>query len=222
MDVGSDEASSRAAVGLAAVGGALWAAVGVHPNSSAGVDDATWQRVADLAERERVVAIGETGLDFYRNRSPREVQHRAFRWHLALAAKLGRAVVVHSRLSDEAVLEELERASGGARVIWHCFSGTVEVMERAVELGCWISFAGNVTYPSATSLREVAQRVPDDRLLIETDCPYLAPVPRRGRRNEPSLVIHTAQVLAAVRGQQLERVAELTYRNAEAVFGLAD
>lgn len=220
VDVGADLVGSRRAVELAATETGVWAAVGIHPHDAESIDDETWESVVELASRPRVVAVGETGLDYYRNLSPPETQRRAFHRHVELAEHLGKALIVHSREADDEVMDELRRCAGRVRVVLHCFSDGETMLRKAVALGLWVSFAGNVTYAKAEALRDLAPLVPEDRLLVETDCPYLAPVPRRGRRNEPAYVSHTLAAVAAAWGTTAEELASITFENAEVVFGL--
>ncbi|HLI29333.1 MAG TPA: TatD family hydrolase [Chloroflexota bacterium] len=218
--VGYDLPSSRAAVALAAQWPQLWATVGIHPNYL-GAAPPTWRaELMDLARAPRVVAIGETGLDYYRNYTPAAVQRQGFEDHLALAAALGLPVIVHCREAEPevvALLQAYARPAGGAGV-WHCFSGAEATMHAAVAAGYYISFAGPLTFKSAEPLRAVAACVPHDRLLVETDAPYLSPAPFRGQRNEPARVCHTAERLAALHGLSLAELAGLTTRNAYRLF----
>jgi len=221
LDVGADRESSERAVALAEAEPDVWAAVGVHPHDARSLDEVTWERIAELAAHPRVVAVGETGLDFYRNLSPPVAQREAFRRHMQLAERAGKALVVHSRQADVETVEELRRCADRVPVVLHCFSGGEDMLREAIGLGVWVSFAGNVTYPKAAALLQLAPLVPADRLLVETDCPYLAPAPRRGRRNEPAYVAHTLAAVAEARGVAAEELAEITFHNAEVVFGLA-
>ncbi len=235
-DIGIDLASSRKAVALAALSAAsgggprIYAAVGIHPHGADRAGEEALAEVRRLAESPGVVAIGETGLDFYRNRSSREGQERTLRAHLDLARALGLAVVLHLRSSAtagdgaedayRACLRVLDDYGGAVRGVSHCFSGTPELALALVERGLHISFAGNVSYPGAEVLRDAARAVPLDRIVVETDCPYLAPQARRGARNEPAFVRHTAEEIARARGIALEEVVAATTRNARALFGL--
>src|SRR6266508_1631218 len=171
----------------------------------------------DLLADERVVAVGETGLDFYRDRAPREAQRAAFAAQLELAAETGKPVVIHSRAADEELALMLERFDG--TVVLHCFSSP-HLLPAALERRYYVSFAGNVTYPNANDLRLAATQVPADRILAETDTPYLAPQPRRGRPNEPANVVHTLAALARARGEEPEALERQIEDNARRVFGL--
>jgi TatD DNase family protein len=221
LTIGTDLPTSRAAVDLAAREGDVWAAVGAHPHEAASVDDAALAGLEALAGAPRVVAIGEVGLDFFRNLSPREAQEAAFRRQIDLARRLGKPVLVHCRDAHAETLAILE-AEGARQVggIMHCFSGDVAVARRCLDLGLLISLAGPVTYPNARALPAVARFVPLDRLVIETDCPYLPPQPYRGQRNEPAHLAVTARRVAELRGEPLEQVAPRLSANAAALFGM--
>jgi TatD DNase family protein len=203
--VGYDLASSRAAVQLAATVPGAAATAGIHPNSAAEHTSADFDALAELARTAGVVAIGETGLDYVREFTPPARQQEAFAWHLALAESLQLPVVVHNRQADAGVAAALvasaaRRPTGTVPGVLHCFSSTDPVfLGRLVDAGYYVSFAGPLTFKSATDLRTMARLVPAERLLVETDCPYLAPVPHRGRRNEPAFVAATAACLAEVR-----------------------
>jgi TatD DNase family protein len=199
VTVGIDGASGRTALASAEDFPQVYAAVGRHPNSATGFDDADLAELAALAAHPKCVAIGETGLDFYRDGAPRADQERAFRAQIELARAVGKPLVIHTRAADDATLELLEAEAGGVRVILHCFSMADRIEQCLAHPDWWISFAGNVTYPKADALRTAALRVPADRLLVETDAPYLAPQAVRGRPNQPAYVAHTARALAVER-----------------------
>ncbi|RME82439.1 MAG: TatD family deoxyribonuclease [Zetaproteobacteria bacterium] len=194
--------------------------VGLHPNARTQQEPAP-EALAELAEASDCVAIGETGLDFYRQRVPPEAQIARLRAHVRAARLVGKPLVIHMREADEATLSVLEEEKahevGG---VMHCFSSTPEIAKRALALGMMISFSGNLSYPRNAHIREAAKIVPEDRLLVETDAPYLAPQPVRGRRNEPAFVRYTAEALAAARGTSVETIAEQTTANAIRLFGL--
>ena len=225
--VGYDLATSEASVALARREG-VWAAVGIHPNSASEADDASMSRIGELARDSRVVAIGETGFDYYRDRAAPDVQRRLFAAHLDLADAVDKPVIVHDRDAHGDVLEMLldwarERKRRGKRSapgVLHCFSGDLAMAEAAIDAGLVISFAGNLTYKSATALAEVAGQVDLDSVVVETDCPYLAPVPRRGERNEPRNVALVAARLAELRGLPVVEVARRTTANALRLLGL--
>jgi len=217
LNVGTDLESSRAAVALAEAYDFIYAAVGVHPHDARTVTPTVLGELRELARHPKVVAIGEIGLDYYRDLSPRPVQRRAFAEQLALAAELGLPVVVHSRDAHEDVLAALREGSGVG--VLHSYSAGPERLEEVLALGFFIGIAGPVTFPKAHRLRTVAALVPPDRLLVETDCPYLTPVPHRGKRNEPAYVRYVAEAIARTRGLPTERVAQQTAENAERLFG---
>lgn len=221
--VGTDMDSSRAALSLAEQHDAIWAAVGVHPHNASKLYPADLDELRVMARQDRVVAIGETGLDFYRNLSPRDAQLSAFRLHLDLAREVSLPVIVHDRDAHDEVLLELKRwvayQYGQRFGVLHCFSGSAAMAQEAVELGFYISVGGAVTYDKAGTLAEVVRQVPMDRLLLETDCPYLAPEPYRGRRNEPAYLVHVVRAVARLRGLTPEEVAATTAANAVLLFG---
>ncbi len=225
VSIGIDLAHQPAAVAIAAAHAGVWATVGVDPNDCSGFDEVGLSRLAELATNERVVAIGEIGLDYYWNRAPREEQLAAFLAQLGLAAALGLPVVIHSRDAHddtEAVLAEW--AAGQPRARWplgvlHCYSGDLARAERLVGHGFLVSLAGVVTYKNADSLRAVATGLPLTALVLETDAPYLAPQPHRGQRNEPAYVRPIAQHVADLRGVGLADVAQATTANAARLFG---
>lgn len=206
------------AVAIAQQNDDVWAAVGFHPHDAKHCDDAAFAEIARLAREERVVAIGEIGLDYHYDFSPREVQRAVFERHIELAKTLDKPVIVHNRESTEDMVEILTR--NGARGVLHSYTESLDVARRLVDLGYYISFSGIVTFKSADSLREVARGLPHDRVLIETDTPYLAPVPYRGRDNEPAYVVKIAELLAQLWGVPVERVAEQTTANFERVFSV--
>jgi TatD DNase family protein len=221
VTIGTDVETSRAAVALAAREPDVWASVGIHPHDADGATPETLGEIARLARAPRVVAVGEIGLDWFRNLSPREAQESAFRRQLALAREVKRPVLVHCRDAHDDVLRILgeERASdlGG---IMHCFSGDVAIARRCLELGFLVSLAGPVTYRNARALPEVARWVPGDRLVIETDCPYLPPQAHRGKRNEPAYLALTAAHVAELRGEPLDTLAARLTANARAMLGV--
>lgn len=218
--IGDSLESSEAA--LTCVRDGIYAAVGVHPYNAGTVDDAAIGRLKTLAEADGVVAIGEIGLDYFKyNETPRPVQRTALERQLALAAECDLPVVIHNRESTDdlrAVLDaHADKIPGG---VLHCFAGTPEFAEHALSWGFHISFAGNVTFPKAEELREVAALVPADRLLVETDAPYLAPQAVRGKRCEPAYVAYTAEFLAELRGEDVETLCNATAENAARLFRL--
>ncbi|BCV19996.1 TatD family hydrolase [Moorella sp. Hama-1] len=221
VNVGYDVPSSRRAVEQAHSRSYIHAAVAVHPHDALSFDAEAEATIRGLARDGRVVAIGETGLDYYRNLSPRQRQQEVFRWHLELAREWRLPVIIHDRDAHEDTLRILKKAgplpAGG---VLHCFSGSWEMARECLELGFYISFAGPVTFKNAVKQRAIAARVPLERLLIETDCPYLTPEPHRGHRNEPAYVGLVAAALAAARGQTVEEIATATATNARQLFGM--
>jgi TatD DNase family protein len=213
LTVGTGPHSWPAALELAARHEGVSAVLGLHPHEAErGVDG-----LRELLDDERVVAVGETGLDFYRDYAPRDAQQAAFRAQLDLAAETGKPVVIHSRAADEELVRTLEPFGG--TVILHCFSSP-RLLPTALERGYYVSFAGNATYPNATELRLAATQVPADRILAETDTPYLAPQPRRGRPNEPAFVLHTLAALAEARGDEPGTLERQIEENARRAFSL--
>lgn len=199
----------------------IFGTVGIHPHDAKVVTDAVLDEMADLAAGERIVAIGETGLDFYRDLSPRDRQEIAFVQQIGLARELGLPLVVHSRDAHERAMDILERESGGdVRGVMHCFSGDSGIAQRVLDLGMYIGIAGPVTYPNANALRQVVREVPLDRLMVETDSPYLAPQKYRGKRNEPAYVMYVAEAVAETKGVSFDEVARATTENARELFEL--
>ncbi|MGC8874827.1 MAG: TatD family hydrolase [Chloroflexia bacterium] len=215
--VGFDLPSSRAAVALAREPG-LYAAVGIQPHYAGETGVQELEMLRSLASSPGVVALGEIGLDYYRDRAPRPAQRELFRRQLDLARELGLPVVIHARDALGDLLEELRRAGAGSRGVMHCFSGTPQEARAFLELGLCLSIAGPVTYPRATRLAEVVRLVPRDRLLLETDCPWLPPQRHRGTRNEPAYLVEIAEQVAALRGEPVEELARATTQNARALF----
>jgi TatD DNase family protein len=197
------------------------AAAGIHPNDVAEAEPGEWERIVRLAESGRVAAIGETGLDWYRTTAPPDLQRDFFDRHLRLAQRLSLPVVIHTRESIRDVLDAVRAAvaRGPLAAVLHAFTGTAAEAAEAIDLGCHLGFAGMVTFRSSASLREVATGVPLDRLLVETDSPFLSPEPLRGRRNEPANLVHTARCLALARGEPLATFAAATTANARRLFG---
>lgn len=217
---GVDPATSEAAISLAEeYPDRIFAAAGVHPHDSAGFDDATLAILRDLLGRRYIVAAGEMGLDYYRNLSPVADQRRAFAAQVALARELDLPIIVHSREAHDDIMAIL-RPYGSVRGIWHCFIGDRQKAEDGLSLGMYLSFAGPVTYPANTDLADVAAWAPLDRILVETDAPYLTPHPHRRDRNEPANVARVAERVAELRGISLEELSVATTANAAAVFRL--
>jgi TatD DNase family protein len=225
MNPGIDLESSRRAVALAGQFDPVFAAVGIHPHDAGKATEGQLAELRQLAMHKKVKAIGEIGLDYYRDLSPREKQKWAFGRQLALAQALDLPVIVHNRDAHADVLSMLVgwvRGYPQARGVLHSFSGDRAQLVETLDIGFAIGITGPVTFPQADELRAVAQVAPLERILIETDAPYLTPVPRRGRRNEPAYVRHVAQKIAEVRGMTFERVAEITSANASKLFDWSD
>jgi len=218
VNVGCDLASSEAGLRLAHEHPDIFAVVGIHPHDATTLDAAARSRLETLADQPKVVAIGEMGLDFYRDLSPRHLQEQAFRDQIALARKKGLPVVVHDRDAHAKVMQILkdEQVSHG---VLHCFSGDINMARQALELGLYLSFAGPITY-NGSKAREVISRIPVDRILVETDCPYLTPVPFRGKRNEPGYVKYVLEGVAAILGLPPEEAARIIDGNTRRLFGL--
>ncbi len=222
INIGISRKNCRQVVATAAKYPEVFAAVGVHPHGVKALQHEVLDELAALATDPKVVAVGEIGLDFYRRRSPEEVQKYWFRELLEWAGGLQKPVVIHTREATAATLEILRefrpRLKGG---IMHCFGGSLVEAHACLDLSFYISFSGVITYPKAEPLRKVAQQLPLDRLLVETDCPFLAPQQWRGKRNEPAYVVATAQALAQLHGISLAELAHHTWQNTLAAFGLA-
>ncbi|HVL98343.1 MAG TPA: TatD family hydrolase [Egibacteraceae bacterium] len=220
VTVGVDLASSAECVRSASSYAGVYAAVGIHPHNAIEATDHVLARLATLAEHPRVVAIGETGLDYFRDHSPRVRQEESFREHIRLAKELDRALVVHDRDAHEDVVAVLDDERAPARTVFHCFSGTEELVEICAERGWYVSFAGNVTFTNAPQLRKAAAAAPLELIVAETDSPYLSPHPYRGRPNEPARVPLTVAQLAELHGLDAEEMARRTSENARRLFAL--
>lgn len=221
IGTGLSAGGSAPAVELAAAHPEIYATVGIHPHDASAVTDVILEQLARLARAPRVVGVGETGLDYHYERSPRPVQQEAFRRFIVLARGLKLPLVVHVRAAEDdaaAILREEGAAEIGGVI--HCFSSDARAARVFLDLGFYLSYSGIVTFKRAESIREAARMTPADRLLVETDAPFLAPVPFRGRRNEPALVVQTARVLAEIRGETIETVAAVTTSNARRLFRL--
>jgi TatD DNase family protein len=217
ISIGSGIESCRATLAIAEREAGVFAALGIHPHQAGGGEVERLAELRALLEHPRAVAVGETGLDYYRDYAPRDAQIRAFEQQLELASELEMPVVVHTRAAEKATAAALERFTG--TVVMHCFSSP-GLLETALGRDYYISFAGNITYPKAADLRRAAARVPDERILAETDCPYLSPQPRRGRPNEPSNVALTITALARARAQDVADLSAWIDANASAAFSL--
>jgi TatD DNase family protein len=218
LTIGMDHASCRAALAAAERHPEVFAAVGRHPNEATGYDDAITADLRELAAHPRCRAIGETGLDDYRDYAPRADQERAFAAQIGLARETGKPLVIHTRAAEDDTIGTLARDAAGLPVLLHCFS-MPDRLEECLDHGWWISFAGNVTYPKSSALAEAAARVPLERLLVETDAPYLTPQVLRKERNQPAYVTHTARFVAERRGIAYAELEAAVEANAAALFG---
>ena len=218
LTIGMDGPSCRAALRAAEEHDEVYAAIGRHPNESTGYDDSVAAELRELAAHPRCRAIGETGLDDYRDYAPRPDQERAFRAQIEIAHELSKPLVIHTRAAEEDTVRTLAEHARGLEVILHCFSMPGR-LEECLEHGWWISFAGNVTYPKSADLADAAERVPLDRLLVETDAPYLTPQAVRKERNRPEYVVHTARFVAERRGISYEELEAAVEANAARLFG---
>ncbi len=218
LTVGTDGASCGAALAAAEAFPQVYAAIGRHPNYATGFDGADLAELRALAAHPRCLAIGETGLDYYRDYAPRADQERAFSAQIELARELGKPLVIHSRAAEQDTLQQLAREAQGVSVVMHCFSMPTH-LEECLERGYAVSFAGNVTYKSAPDLAQAARRVPEDRLLVETDAPYLTPQPVRKHPNQPAFVAHTVAFIAQLRGVSVEELGAAVQGTSARVFG---
>ncbi|HMB16844.1 MAG TPA: TatD family hydrolase [Pelovirga sp.] len=221
LSIGCDLQSSIANVDLASHYEPLYAAVGFHPHDATGLDDSALEQLRQLVLQLKVVAVGEIGLDYYRNRAPHDIQKQAFRRQIHLAREVGKPVIIHDRDAHEDVLAILteEKASMVGGVL-HCFSGDLTMAHKCIDMGFYLSFTGAITYPKNAEVRAMLRQLPLERILLETDCPYLAPQAYRGKRNEPAYLLHTAETLAEVKGLKLADVARITSRNCYDLFGI--
>lgn len=219
VNVGYDLVSSQKSVELAKTYPHIYAVVGLHPHDAKDAQEDTYKRLVELAKEEKIVALGEMGLDYYWDNSPRNVQQQVFRRQINLAKELNLPIVIHDRDAHGDIMQILQEEKaeevGG---ILHCFSGSWEMAEACLKMGFYISFAGPLTFNNARKLVEVAQKVPLDRILTETDSPYLPPHPFRGKRNEPARVVLVAEKIAALRNEEVEKIGEITLENARKVF----
>ena len=197
----------------------IYTSAGVHPHDAAKVEERHYRRIEELARHPKVIAVGETGLDYYYDNSPRDIQREVFRRQLALARNLGLPVIIHTRDAEEDTMEIVRREAPPAGV-FHCFTSSGELADFALDIGFLISFSGIVTFPKSHALAAIARRIPADRILVETDCPYLAPAPHRGKRNEPGFVAETARFIAGLRGMTLEELAGPVSANFDKLFAL--
>lgn len=225
LNVGTGDPHSGAlerAVELGKAHESIYTALGTHPHDARLYDDAAQEKIKNLINNKRVIAWGEIGLDFHYDNSPRDVQVKVFKRQLRAARECNLPVVIHTREAESQTIEILQSEYEGAdrRGVFHCFSGSMDLANRAIEIGFMISFSGIVTFKKADELRAVAKQVPLDRLLIETDCPYLTPIPYRGKRNEPAYVVEVARSLAGLHDMNIEEMARITSDNFNRFFGL--
>lgn len=222
VNIGVDLASSVRCIELAERYSGLFAAVGIHPNDANKLNDASLERLRELTRHDKVVAIGEIGLDFYWDTCPAATQEKAFRVQLRLAREVGLPVVIHNREAGEAILKVLRSETiGEKKGVFHCFSEDEHIARQVLDLGFTISFTGNLTFKKST-LPQVAKNVPLDKLLIETDCPFLSPEPKRGKRNEPANCVHIARKLAEIKEISLAALSAATTANAYRFFGFGE
>jgi len=219
--VGTEKKDWQRTLEIAGSHPSVYAILGVHPHNAKEINDQTYGTLRDLCRNEKVKAYGEIGLDFFRNLSPRDIQVERFRQQIGLARDLGLPIIVHDREAHQETLEILESEKGGDHGgIIHCFSGDYEMARKCIDMGFCISVAGSITFNKAARFQEIVKRIPLDDLLVETDAPFLTPVPFRGKRNEPSFVRYTAQKVAEIKNVSFETVAEVTTKNALRVYGL--
>jgi len=218
INVGTDMKTSLESIALAESNSDIYATVGLHPHDASDFTDDLFQQFKDLTKNPKVVAIGEVGLDYFRNLSSKEEQLHCFEQFARLAKEVDLPLVIHCREAYEDVFSVLKKVDNTHRGIMHCFSGTKEDMQQALDLGLHISFAGPVTYKKNTELRECAASVPEDRLLTETDCPFLPPEPLRGKRNEPAWMLYTVKKIAEVRNAEIDKLKELILNNGKSLF----
>ncbi len=222
LNAGYNLESSQRAIELADEYDLIYAAVGIHPHDAAKAGPRYLYEMERLAAHPKVVAVGEMGLDYYRNLSPRLVQRRVFQEQLALAKKLNKPVIIHDRDAHGDIMGILRREGlGPSGGVMHCYSGSWEMAVECIEMGFYISIAGPVTFPKAPKLKDIAARIDPDRLLIETDAPYLTPLPHRGKRNEPAYVLFTAEEIARLRGIKTEELARICTENGRRLFRIA-
>ncbi|MFC1954753.1 TatD family hydrolase [Chloroflexota bacterium] len=227
ITVGTDLESSKKAVELCEQHVGIYAAAGIHPHDSAEIEKVDIDRLGEIADHPGVVAIGETGLDFYRDYSPREAQIQIFKWQLALSEEMGLPIIIHCRQAEEVMLQLLDSllsdqkdAPRKYRGVIHCFSGDGNAAKMYLDMGFYLSFGAYIGYPSSAGIHDVLRSIPGDRLLIETDCPFLPPQTYRGKRNEPSYLPFTVNTLAEIRQEPYEVIARESTQNAQRLFGL--
>ena len=221
LNAGADMESSARAVEYAERYTNIYAAVGIHPHDAKEARETDYARLAEWACHPKVVAIGEIGLDYYYNFSPKEVQQTVCIRQIDVARQTGKPIILHDRDAHGDILDIIKKEARGLTGVFHCFSGSLEMAREVIKLGFYVSFAGPVTYKNSVKLQEIAAVVPLDRILVETDCPYLTPEPYRGRRNEPAHVKLIADVIAGLRGMEPEALYQATTENVYRLFGIA-
>lgn len=220
INIGACEQTSKNSVNLASKYPFIYATVGVHPHDAKSCTSSTWDTLSRLAQNPKVVAWGEIGLDYYRDLSPRDVQRQVFIHQLGLADEMGLPVVIHNRDAHQDIMEIIKKYTPQAKGVFHSFSGSWEMAKELLSLGFYISFSGPLTYKNARRALEVAKNVPEDRFVVETDCPYLTPEPWRGKRNEPAHVLKVLEKIAELKSIPLEKVQQLAKENSERLFGI--
>ncbi len=220
VNIGYDLRASREAAQIAHNKEEVYAAVGIHPHNAKTLDNKALEELRELAQDSKVLAIGEIGLDYYRNLSPKTTQKEAFEQQIRLAKDLGLPVVIHDREAHSDLLKILRKYGKDVTGVMHCYSGSLEMAEEMISLGYSISIAGPVTYPNARKLHELVERIPERSIVLETDCPWLSPQSRRGKRNEPSYILETAGRVAELKHMSLGELAKVTSRNATSLFRL--
>ena len=220
LTIGCDLESSANSIAVAEKYENIFAAVGVHPHDATEINADTLAKLCSMLSHPKVVALGEIGLDYYRDRSPRDIQRNAFRQQIRLAKEVGKPTIVHDRDAHDEVVQILKEENA-AKVggVLHCFSGDLEMAKQCLELNFYLSFTGTITYPKNEPIRGIIKEIPIDRMLVETDCPYLSPQKFRGKRNEPAYVRYTAEKMAEIKGLSIEDVARVTSRNCHDLFG---
>lgn len=218
INIGSDRKGNVRGLKICSEHSEVYAAVGIHPHDAKTLNEKLFTEIKNWLKQPKVIAVGEIGLDYHYMHSPKGIQLDAFSKQIAMAKDLGLPIIVHSREAEHDTLQILEKEASGLPGVLHCFSGDMEMARKAMNLGFYISIAGPITFKNAKKLREVARFIPDERLLIETDAPYLSPVPMRGRRNEPSFLKYTAQAISEIRGMSFSDIARITNLNAKTLF----
>jgi TatD DNase family protein len=220
LTVGTTLKDCEKAVDIANQYEAVYASIGIHPHDAAEIDTKTYEALRKIAKSKKVVAYGEIGLDFFRNISPRQVQIRRFGEQLELAHDIDLPIIIHDREAHRETLEMLANWKGNKRGVVHCFSGDKQMAKKCLDMGFYISISGVITFDKSEQLQEVTRYIPLTSLLIETDAPFLAPRPHRGKRNEPAYVVHTAKKMAAIKGVPFEEIGKTTSNNAKTIFGI--